>query len=767
MTIDLRKLVKQSLRNNEANQEWLSDELMAITLCKLNDRFTSLASTGKKYSNPDNSTVAWVIGITDQKPESYPNMKYDRGRNDFPDIDTDFQKSRRGEVKDYLRRQFKNVAEILTINQFQGKNAVKAAARAFNVPVAEVNKATKPIETPSDKPHLFWPAFEKSEKGSAFAKKYPEVMVLAKEMSGRISSIGKHPAGMVMAKEPLQNYVPLETAKDPDTGERVAVVAMDMKEAESVGLIKLDALGLKTLDVLADVLQAVYERHGAKIDLNTLPLNDPKVYKMLSDGYTRGVFQAEGGTFTKWLVETGAREFNDLVIGTSIARPGPLNTVGEIYKRRLKGKESVSYVHESMEPILAETLGVIVYQEQVMLAMTELAGMPMTQADRVRKIIGKKEDVAKFEPYRIEFVEGAAPKIGKDKAEQLWHDFEAHAGYSFNKSHAVVYSLLTYWTAWFKVNYPTEFMYAILKNEKDSTEAKDKITEYLIEAKRLGIKILLPHVNKSGREFKIEGDAIRFGLTNIKYVAEKTADNLMSYRPFRDYAALQAKVEEKNSGLNSRCLQGLNAVGAAKFDDNPLRGDERDNFYEFLGIPSFSNKELPPRIRSQIRPIDEFDEKGCFVIMGMVRKVVRKDHWARVEILDESGTAGIFHDYATPIEPGNMYAILVADNRVARFVKVDDIVPRSQNTFVQHLAATGYPDLTDGFYKVIAFESRTTKAGKKMAYMVFSDAEKNLIRVMAFASQYVKAYSKCRDGQVVYPTLKQTDEGAYFIENVE
>lgn len=718
------------------------------------------------------SLLCYCLGITQVDPIEHGLLFFrflDVDRNDWPDIDVDFQKSRRGEVKNYLRRQFKHVAEIMTVNEFQGKSAVKAAGRVFGVPVAEVNKATKSVDTPPDKPDLFWPAFEKSEKGSAFRKKYPEVMELARVFSGRISNIGKHPAGIVMGSEPLQNYFPIETAKDPQDkdGARVPVVAMDMKDADEAGLIKIDALGLKTLDVLADVLEAVYGRHGRYIELTAIPLNDKKVFDMLSKGYTRGVFQAEGGTFTKWLLETGATEFNDLVIGTSIARPGPLTTVGEIYKRRLAGKEAVSYPHEVMEKVLNETLGVIVYQEQVMLAMTELAGMKMSTANKVRKIIGKKLDKKEFLPYMEEFVNGASQKVSKQVAEKLWHDFEAHAGYSFNKSHAVVYSLLTYWTAWFKANYPTEFIYAILKNEKDGTDAKDKITEYLIEAKRLGVRVLLPHVNKSGKEFTMEGDAIRFGLVNIKFVADKTADNLMAYRPYRDYAHLEAKVKEKGSGLNSRCLQGLNAVGAAAFPDNPKTGEERDNLYEYLSVPAFAAKELPPRITAQIRPLDEFEEKGCFIVMGMVRKVVRKDHWARVEILDETGTAGIFHNYHTPIEEGQMYAILVGDNRVARFVKLADIHSKSDNLLVQHMAATNYPDLTDGFYKVIAFESTKTKAGKKMAYMVFSDAEKNLIRVMAFPNDYIKAYSKCVEGAVIYPQLKQTEEGAYFIESVE
>jgi DNA polymerase-3 subunit alpha len=717
------------------------------------------------------SLLCYSLRITEVDPIEYGLLFFrflDVDRNDWPDIDVDFQKSRRGEVKDYLRRQFKHVAEILTINNFQGKNAVKAAARCFMVPQGEVNKATKPINTPSDKPHLFWPAFEKSELGAKFAADHPEVMELAKLLSGRISNVGKHPAGIVMANSPLVNFVPVETANDPDDkdGPRVPVVAMDMREAEKVGLVKIDALGLKTLDVLADIKAAVKERHGQEFVLEDIPLDDPLVYELLSRGDTRGIFQAEGSTFTKWIKETGASEFNDLVIGTSIARPGPKETVGEIFKRRKAGEEAVTYTHESMKAFTEETLGVIVYQEQVMLAMTELAGMSMSTANKVRKIIGKKLDREEFLPYMEEFVEGAAPKVGRAVAEKLWHDFEAHAGYSFNKSHAVVYSMLTYWTAWFKVHYPTEFAYSILKNGSEGTDAKDKMTEYLMEAKRMGLKVLLPHVNKSDLEFKIEDQAIRFGLINVKHIAEKSGKALIHHRPYDSYAALQAIVAQKNSGVNSKQLEGLNAVGAAVFPDNPLHGEERSNFYEYLGIPAFAGRDLPERITHQIVPMDEYMDKGCFVVMGMVRKVVRKDHWARVEVLDETDVQGIFDGYHTPIEAGQMYAILVADNSVMRFVRQEDIVPGNRNTFVQFLASQGYPDITDGFYRVVAFKSRTTKAGKKMADVVFCDAEKNMFKAIVFPSQFMTAYTKCQEGATVMVDFGKTDDGTLVVQSV-
>jgi DNA polymerase-3 subunit alpha len=206
-----------------------------------------------------------------------------------------------------------------------------------------------------------------------------------------------------------------------------------------------------------------------------------------------------------------------------------MNTVGGAYVNRKRGTEMVQYVHPIMQDFTKNTYGVIIYQEQVMQACVHLGGMTWAEADKVRKIIGKKKDAREFDIFRDKFVEGASKHIAKEDAEHLWHDFEAHAGYSFNRSHAVAYSMLSYWTAWLKHYYPLEFIYSILKNEKD----KDARTEYLLEAKRLGIKVLLPHVNESESGFIIQGSAIRFGLGDIKYISDNIASKLITNRPYR------------------------------------------------------------------------------------------------------------------------------------------------------------------------------------------------------------------------------------------
>jgi DNA polymerase-3 subunit alpha len=705
------------------------------------------------------SLVCYTAHITDVDPIQYGllfSRFIDPSRPDMPDVDMDIQANRRHEVQEYLQNKFPNVAKIATFTKFEGKSAIKAAARVFGIPFAEINKVTKNMETMDD--------YDSSPNLREFRSQYPEVGDLAKRLTGRIASTGMHAAGLVVSKEPIFKYVPVETRNDKadQVSGRTPVIGLDMNDAADIGFVKLDLLGLKTLSVLGDTIRLIKNRRGIDIDLLKLPLNDVKTYEMLSEGYTKGVFQAEGHTFTKWILETGVREFNDLVIGTSIARPGPLNTVGEIYKRRLAGKEPVKHENEIMRAITEETLGTIVYQEQVMRAMTDLGGMSMATANKVRKIIGKKRDASEFEPFRVEFVEGASKHISPKRAEQLWHDFEQHAGYSFNKSHAVAYSMVTYWTAYLKANYPLEFMTATLLNETD----KDSVTEYMMDAKRLGITIRLPHLNKSELGYTIEGDAIRMGLTSIKYISEKVGNHLMKHRPFESFEHLKKVSSVKGSGINSRAVEALDRVGAAVFDDNPRRKDHRDYFYEYMGIPAFTQSDLPPKVKNQFTTLDEYSPTGCQLILAMAKGIKRGDGWARVDFMDETGQAGVFANADIEIETGNMYVALVAENRIARYMTVAELT-KVDNVLSEYVFADSFPDLTDGFMRVISFQKYVTRAGKKMAYIVFSDAEKNLKRAMAFPGMYQKAFGLCIEGRTVMPTFAKTDDGSLFLKDVE
>ncbi len=704
------------------------------------------------------SLVCYALGITDVDPIKYDLLFFrfiNPERNDFPDIDTDFEDRRRKEVKDYLKKKFKHVASISTYTYFKDKGVIRDAARVFMVPLSDVNRALKQIDTFED--------YMDSPNTKEFRLKYPEVTWLAEKLRGKIRSVGVHAAGVVVAKDDLRKFAPVESRadSDDDVSGRIPVVAYDMDTVADIGLIKMDALGLKTLSVIADTLKSIKDRSGKQINLSEIPLDDSKVYKTLSEGYTKGVFQAEATPYTNLLIKMGVDKFEDLAASNALVRPGAMNTVGASYIKRKHGQEAVQYVHNIMKPFTENTYGVIIYQEQVMQACVHLGGMTWAEADKVRKIIGKKKDAKEFDQFKDKFIQGAEKHISKKEAQHLWHDFEAHAGYSFNRSHAVAYSMLSYYTAWLKTYHPLEFMFSILKNEND----KDVRTEYLIEAKRLGLKVLLPHINESDIYFSLQKDSIRFGLAEVKFISDSIANKIMEKRPYADYAEFIQKASVKGSGINSRAISALNAIGGAAFDDNLRDGKEKENYYEYLGIPTF-NLDLPPRIKSQARPISEFDDLGAFVMFGMVKSIKRGTGWARVELVDETGAIGLFHNEQTPIETGQMYFILVGDNRIAKYVKVQDITPDSTNTFVDFLYRKEY-DLDEKEYMVVDFTPYKTKAGKTMAHIVLSDKDKNLTRAIVFSSLYKIALAKMREGMKCQVIISKLDDGTLNIKEIK
>lgn len=716
------------------------------------------------------SLVNYCLGITKPDPIEHKLLFFrflDPGREDKPDIDTDIQDDRRGEVKGYVTRKFKNVASIATFGTFQGKNSVRDAARVFMVPLGEVNKALKGADWPAGMD--FFEQWEETERGSEFAKKYPEVMKLARFMYKRLRTQGMHAGGIIVSSEPINRYAPMQSAKDSndEAGERVPLVAVDMGEAESIGFVKYDFLGLKALSIISETKKSIKARYNVDIDLMSIPLDDKDVYKNLSEGYTKGVFQCEAVPYTNLLIAMGGvSNFDELVASNALVRPGAMkSTAGEAFIKRKQGQEMIEYPHVKMHDYTKDTYGVVIYQEQVMLTMTELAGMSMSTANKVRKIIGKKRDVAEFEQYKAEFIEGASQHVSEKVAERLWHDFEAHAGYSFNKSHAVAYSLVSYWTAWLKQHYPLEFMTAVLKKEDD----KDSRLDYLIETKRMGIRVMLPHVNVSGPDFEIQhvngDDVIRFGLNDIKFISGKISSRLIEQRPFANYADLQERAGMKGSGISTRVLDSLNKVGAAAFSDNPRTGEERDNFFEYLAIPAFEQKNLPPRMVAQFRPLDEFSTEESFVSMAMVRGIKTGPGWARVELVDETGSAGVFTSEHTLIETGQMYVFLIANNRVSRYITVDELVDGAGGTFQEFLEFSSFPDIPEGMVRVVAFNGRTTKAGKRMADVTFCDGEKNMITALVWPSMFPEAHTKCREGRVLDVKFKELDGGGYAVEN--
>ena len=701
------------------------------------------------------SLLCYLIGITEIDPIEHGLLFFrfiNPERNDFPDIDTDIQDSRREEVKDYLVRQYRHVASIATFLEFTGKGIVRDVARVLNIPLSDVNKILKTVDT--------WDDFCNSRSTLEFRERYPEVEIYGEQLRGRIRGTGIHAAGIVTSKEPIFKHAPLETRSSPGSENRIPVVGVDMEEAEKIGLIKIDALGLKTLSVLDDTIKMIEKNHFVKINPLEIDIEDSKVYEMISDGHTKGIFQCEATPYTNLIVKMGVKNLNELAASNALVRPGAMNTIGKDYVARKHGKQAVSYLHQILKPYTEDTYGCILYQEQVMQACVHLGQMSMSEADKVRKIIGKKKDAKEFDIYKERFITGASAYITPNQARDLWHDFEAHAGYSFNKSHAVAYSTLSYWTAWLKYYYPLEFMFALLKNEKNP----DNRTEYLIEAKRMGIPIKLPHINDSGKDFQIEGKGIRFGLTAIKYISDKIADKYIAARPFKTYKDVEDFTFTKGNGVNSRALAAMNAVGSLTFLDNPRNDNQiKENLYEYLNLPEF-NINIPSHYHAFIQQVDEFEEKGSFILMGMVKTIKRGKGWSRVEILDKTGSVGIFDEEGTTIETGRTYLVLANDNRIISSVPIDEI-KQSSSALVKFLSYKQLPFKDEEMF-VVAFKSRTTKQGKKMASMTLANTSRELKSILVFPTSFAKAYMNIKEGNSYKFVFGKTKDGTVTLEDV-
>ena len=766
LALAIAGLKKKDLLENKEYLDRLNEELEVIKNKNFSPYFLVVHNmlnwakeqgimVGPGRGSAAGSLVCYALGITEIDPIKYGLLFFrfiNPDRDDFPDIDSDIADDRRDEVKAYLEKEYKNVASIATFLEFKEKGVVRDTARAFNIPLNDVNKVLKTVDS--------WEDFTKSSNAQWFRMKYPEIVKYGEQLRGRIRGTGIHAAGVVTSKDPIFKHAPLETRISTGTKERIPVVAVDMNEAAEIGLIKLDVLGLKTLTVIDQTIKTIKERHGINIDLKQIPLDDKKVFEMLSDGRTKGVFQCEATPYTNLIVRMRVNNFDELVASNALVRPGAMNTIGKSYIARKHGREMVEYVHPSMNEYLKDTYGCVLYQEQVMQACVVLGGMTMVEADKVRKIIGKKKDAKEFDQFKDKFIKNAEKHIGI-RAKDLWHDFEAHAGYSFNKSHAVAYSTLSYWTAWLKYHYPIEFMFSILKSEKDS----DSRTEYLIESKRMGLSLKLPHINESDSDFKIEGKGIRFGLSAIKWLSDGVASKIIKGRPFNSAKEFKDYAFKKGSGINSRAVEALDLIGALTFEDNPRDETKvRENLYEYLNLPEL-NTSVPQHYYAYIDLVEDFDESKVFVLLGIVKNIKRGSGWSRVEVMDSTGVVGIFDDEQTKLEPGKTYLILAGANRIAEAIQIDELKDHKDSPLIRFLNYKTIPFANDEYF-VLSFTPRVTKAGKKMANMIVADSSRELTAAMVFPTMFSQGYMKCEPGKAVKINFGETKEGTITLKEV-
>jgi DNA polymerase-3 subunit alpha len=530
------------------------------------------------------SLVAYLTQITNLNPLDY-DLLFERFLNpdriSMPDIDTDFADTRRADVIRYVEGKYgkDHVSQIVTFGTMAARAALRDVGRVLDLPYSFCDRVAKLVPMKMD----LGEALEKNlELKDLYASNQEAKRLLdfARKLEGVARHASTHACGIVITKKPLVEYLPTQYSSTDD----VSIVSQySLHPVEDLGLLKMDFLGLKNLTIIEQTLEVIEKIHGLKIDLDQLPLNDEKTYKLFQDGKTTGVFQFESGGMKKYLKMLAPTAFEDLIAMVALYRPGPLNSgMVEEFIDRKHGRKAISYAVPIMENSLKNTYGVIVYQEQVMQLSKDMAGFTGGQADTLRKAMGKK--IAELmEKMKIQFVEGCLKNnISKKIAEDTFSSMEKFAEYGFNKSHAACYALVAYQTAYLKANYPAEFMASLLTSDEGDM---DRVAIEIDECKQMQIEVLPPDVNESYRRFTVVAASleakkprIRFGLNAIRNVGEGIVDTLMAERKQNGkYASLEdflTRVQTKD--LNRKSIEGLTKSGA--FD----RFGERNSFLENL-----------------------------------------------------------------------------------------------------------------------------------------------------------------------------------------
>jgi len=508
------------------------------------------------------SLIAYLLNITNVDPIKH-NLLFERFLNQdrisLPDIDLDFTDRRRDEVIRYVAKKYgKNkVAQIITFGTMAARAVIRDVGRAQGLPYSYCDKIAKLIPLGfSLKATLEGiPEFNQLYKTDEQAK---ELIDFAKKLEGCARHASTHACGIVISKDPLENIVPLQ---HPTQDDEVVVTQYEMHSIEALGLLKIDLLGLKNLTIIEDTLARIYKVQDKKIDIEKIPQDDKKTFKIFQKGDTVGIFQLESSGMRKYLKQLKPSVFEDIIAMVALYRPGPIALIPEYIQRKHKLKK-VEYFHPKLEPILSSTYGLPVYQEQIMQIAQKLAGFTLSEADILRKAIGKKIEKLLFS-QKEKFINGMKDNnIDEKIAQKIWDWIEPFARYSFNKSHATAYATIAYQTAYLKARYPIEFMSALLTSEKNDVE---RIADLIGECKKMGIEVLAPDINESFRFFSVipKKNKIRFGLLAIKNVGSNVVEAIISERKerghFKSISDFISRIDAKV--LNKKSMESLIKAG--------------------------------------------------------------------------------------------------------------------------------------------------------------------------------------------------------------
>lgn len=670
------------------------------------------------------SLVAYAMRITNLDPlrygllfERFLNME----RTSLPDIDVDFCMRRRDEVVEYVREKYGGkdyVAQIATFGQLKARAVVRDVGRVLGFKPKEIDPIAKLIpEGPNVTLEMALSSEPRLRDLIQKDERVAQLFAVARALEGLPRHSSTHAAGVIIADRPLSEYCPLMKG---DKGE--IITQFDMKAVEKIGLIKFDFLGLKTLTIIDHALKLIREYYHQDLDLDRIPLDDPETYALLCRGETDGVFQLESSGMKDLLRRLKPTDFNDLIAVLALYRPGPLESgMVEQYIEVKHGRRKPDYLHPKLEPVLKETYGVILYQEQVMKIAQVLAGYTLGEADILRKAMGKKIPEVMAE-QRKRFVSGAVERgISRETAEHIFDLMEKFAGYGFNKSHSAAYALVAYQTAYLKAHYPLCYMAALLSYEMDKAE---EVMKYVAACRRMGIEVLPPDINRSGLEFTLEEGAIRYGLAAIKNVGVGAVEEILKERalkgPFKSFEDFCLRVDPGR--INRRVLEALIKSGA--FD---ALGENRATLMHNLDtILDWAQKEKAARERGQI----SIFAMGSGETAVSPLKLEQIPEWdPEIKLTEERKALG-FYLTGHPLSSYQEWLSIITPHAVSRLSDVPD------GRKVILGAAIG------------AIKIKNTRRGDKMAFIQLEDGEA-VVEAIVFPDLFGKTFSFLEEGKLV------------------
>ena len=684
------------------------------------------------------SIVAWSLHITDLDPIKL-DLLFERFLNpervNMPDFDVDFCQENRSRTIEYVQNKYgaDKVAQIITYGKLQSKAVIRDVARVLQMPYAQADRISKMIPPGvQGKNPTLQEALDQVPELEQMRREDPQVNKLfdiAMKLEGLYRHSGVHAAGVVIGDRPLDLLVPLY--KDPRAD--MPVTQYDMKFVEETGLIKFDFLGLKTLTVIQKAVDWIKKTKGIELNMDEVALDDKQTYEMLQRGDTTAVFQFESPGMKEVHKQIKPDRFEDLIAIVSLYRPGPMDNIPTYIKRK-HGEEEISYLHPSLAPILDETYGIMVYQEQVMKIAQVLGGYTMGGADKLRKVMGKKmrDEIPK---QRKMFTEGAIKNgIAEDVAGKIFDQMEKFASYGFNKSHAAAYSLVSYHTAYLKAHYPVEFMCAIMSLDITNVE---KLLFYKEEGKKMGYKVLPPDINKSDADFAVEDGNIRYALAAIKSVGaanmKAIEDERKARGPFKDISDFIHRIDAKQ--INLRQLEQLIKAGA--FDSiDKNRGKLFANLDTIISHIA-SSTELKNSSQSSLFGVEELQAKV---------KLADKPDWPELERLQLEAEAVGFYLSAHPLDS---YSRGIERLGVKKCSEVMQGI-RTGDTIRAKLAGC-----------VNSFQKRISKNGNKYAFLEISDGSSNFEGLL-FSEGMARYEDVIQSGQPLLVSVtidKQEEEG--------